>query len=67
MVRFIVELDQEVNCVVFLLDTPETNKGHGLLVGQEVRIMASITANPLDGFLKKADKALSSEHPIHSR
>ena len=54
-------------CVVFLPDTPETNKGHVLLAGQEIRIMASITANRLDAFLKKAGKGLLSEHAIHSQ
>ena len=47
---YIVERDQEGNCVVFLPEIPETNKGHVLLARQDqVKIVESVTANQLDG------------------
>jgi len=62
---YIVEQDQEGNCVVFLPEIPETNKGHVLLVRQDqVRIVESMTANQLDASLKKIGKGLLSDYGI---
>jgi uncharacterized membrane protein len=62
---YLIEQNQEGNCVVFLPDIPETNKGHVLLARpEEVRIIASMTANQLDAVLKKAGKGLLSEYAI---
>jgi uncharacterized membrane protein len=64
---YIIEQDQEGNCVVFLPDIPETNKGHVLLAKQDqVRIVSSITANQLDASLKKMGIGLCSEYRICS-
>ena len=63
---YVVEQDQEGNCIVFLPEIPETNKGHVLLAKQEqVRMVASMTANQLDASLKKIGKGLLSEYGIH--
>jgi len=63
---YIVEQDQDGNCVVFLPEIPETNKGHVLLVRQDqVRIVESITANQLDASLKKIGKGLLSDYGVH--
>ena len=62
---YIVEQDKEGNCVVFLPEIPETNKGHVLLVRQDqVRIVDSMTANQLDASLKKIGKGLLSDYGI---
>ena len=64
---YLVEQDQEGNCVVFLPEIPETNKGHVLLARQDqVRIMESMTANQLDASLKKAGRGLLSDYGIHT-
>jgi uncharacterized membrane protein len=64
---YIVEQDQEGNCVVFLPEIPETNKGHVLLARQDqVRIVESMTANQLDASLKKAGRGLLSDYGIHT-
>ena len=64
---YLVEQDQEGNCVVFLPEIPETNKGHVLLARQDqVRIMESLTANQLDASLKKAGRGLLSDYGIHT-
>lgn len=64
---YLVEQDQEGNCVVFLPEIPETNKGHVLLVRQDqVRIVESMTANELDALLKKSGRGLVSEYGIHT-
>jgi len=63
---YIIEQDQEGNCVVFLPDIPETNKGYVLLARQDqLRIVPSITANQLDTSLKKMGRGLCSEYGIH--
>jgi uncharacterized membrane protein len=63
---YIIEQDQEGNCVVFLPDIPETNKGYVLLAKQDqLRIVSAITANQLDMSLKKMGKGLCSEYRIH--
>jgi hypothetical protein len=65
---YIVEEDQDGNCVVFLPEIPETNKGRVLLAKRDqVRIIPSMTANQLDASLKKAGKGLLIEHGIHKR
>jgi hypothetical protein len=65
---YIVEEDQDGNCVVFLPEIPETNKGRVLLARcDQIRIMPSITATQLDASLKKAGKGLLIEHGIHTR
>ena len=62
---YIVEQDEGGNCVVFLPEIPETNKGHVLLVRQDqVRIVASMTANQLDASLKKIGKGLLNDYGI---
>ena len=62
---YIVEQDEEGNCVVFLPEVPETNKGHVLLVrNEQVRIVESMTANQLDASLKKIGKGLLSTYGI---
>jgi hypothetical protein len=62
---YIVEQDEGGNCVVFLPEIPETNKGHVLLVRQDqVRIVESITANQLDASLKKIGKGLLNDYGI---
>jgi uncharacterized membrane protein len=63
----IVEKDGDGNCVVFLPDIPETNKGRILLAKQDqVRMMSSVTANQLDASLKKTGKGLLSEYGIRA-
>jgi uncharacterized membrane protein len=63
---YIVEQDQEGNCVVFLPEIPETIKGHILLARQDqVRVVESVTANQLDASLKKTGKGLLSDYGIH--
>jgi len=62
---YIVEQDQEGNCVLFLPDIPETNKGQILLARQDqIRILESVTANQLDAMLKKTGKGLLSDYGI---
>ena len=64
---YIVEQDGNGNCVVFLPDIPETNKGRILLAKQDqVRMMSSVTANQLDASLKKTGKGLLSEYGIRA-
>jgi hypothetical protein len=64
---YIVEQDGDGNCVVFLPDIPETNKGRILLAKQDqVRLMSSVTANELDASLKKTGKGLLTEHGIRA-
>jgi len=64
---YIVEQDGNGNCVVFLPDIPETNKGRILLAKQDqVRVMSSVTANQLDASLKKTGKGLLSEYGIRA-
>jgi uncharacterized membrane protein len=64
---YIVEQDQDGNCVVFLPEIPETNKGRVLLARQDqVRIVSSMTANQLDALLKKTGKGLLSEGGIRA-
>jgi hypothetical protein len=60
---YIVEQDDDGNCIVFLPDTPETNKGHVLLARQDqIRIVSSVTANQLDASLKQLGMGLLSEY-----
>jgi len=62
---FVVEQDQDGNCIVFLPEIPETHKGHVLVARQDqVRIVESMTANQLDGSLKKIGKGLLSDYGI---
>jgi uncharacterized membrane protein len=64
---YIVEQDQEGNCVLFLPEIPETNRGHVLLARQDqVRNVDSMTANQLDESLKKNGKGLLSDYGIHT-
>jgi len=64
---YIVEQDQEGNCVLFVPETPETNRGHVLLARQDqVRNLDSVTANQLDESLKKSGKGLLSDFRIHT-
>jgi len=62
---YLVEQDEEGNCVVFLPEIPETNKGHVLLVRRDqMRVVESMTANQLDASLKKIGKGLLSDYGI---
>jgi hypothetical protein len=64
---YIVEQDGDGNCVVFLPDIPETNKGRIVLAKQgELRMMSSVTANQLDASLKKTGKGLLKEYGIRA-
>jgi len=59
---YIVEQDQDGNCVLFLPDAPETTRGHVLLAKREqLRVVPSITANQLDASLKNMGRGLCSE------
>ena len=63
---YIIEKDQDGNCVVFLPDIPDTNKGHVVLAKQDqITVVSSITANQLDESLKKMGRGLCSEYGIH--
>jgi hypothetical protein len=62
---YIVEQDDDGNCVMFLPDTPETNKGHILLAKRDrLRVLSPVTANQLDESLKKMGRGLCSEYGI---
>jgi hypothetical protein len=64
---YIVEQDKDGNCVVFLPEIPETNKGRILLAKQDqVRMMSSVTANELDALLKQTGKGLLSKYGIRA-
>lgn len=64
---YIVEQDGDGNCVLFLPDIPETNKGRIVLAKQDqVRMVPSVTANQLDASLKKTGKGLLSEYGIRA-
>ncbi|HEY7302753.1 MAG TPA: hypothetical protein VH601_01460 [Bryobacteraceae bacterium] len=64
---YIVEQDSEGNYVVFLPDTPETNKGHVLLARQDqVRVVSSVTASQVDASLKQLGKGLLTEYRIQA-
>lgn len=63
---YVVEQDKDGNCVLFLPETPETNKGNVLLAKKEqIRVVSSITTNQLEESLKKMGKGLCSEYDIH--
>ena len=64
---YIVEQDQEGNCVLFLPEIPETSRGHVLLARRDqVRNLDSMTANQLDESLKKSGKGLLSDFRVHT-
>jgi hypothetical protein len=64
---FVIEQDSHGNCVVFLPEVPETNKGHVLLAKQDqLRFVSSVTAIQLDASLKQIGKGLLTEHGIQS-
>jgi hypothetical protein len=59
---YIIEQDPDGNYVLFLPDVPETSKGHVMLAkADDVRRIASLTANQLDASLKSMGKGLLSE------
>jgi uncharacterized membrane protein len=59
---YIVEQDKDGNCVLFLPDAPETNKGYVLLAKRDqLRVVPSVTANQLDASLKNMGRGLCSE------
>ncbi|HEY6293547.1 MAG TPA: hypothetical protein VI455_18495 [Terriglobia bacterium] len=65
---YVVEQDGDGNCVVFLPDTPNTHTGHVLLAKQDqVRLVSSVPADQLDGYLKKLGKGLLTERGIQDR
>lgn len=62
---YVVEQDQNGNCVVFLPEIPDTSRGHTLLVSREsIKLVPSVTANQLDASLKKMGKGLLTEYGI---
>lgn len=62
---YVVEQDQNGNCVVFLPEIPDTGRGHTLLVARDlIKLVPSITANQLDASLKKMGKGLLTEYGI---
>src|SRR6516164_1440831 len=64
---YVVEQDQEGNCVLFVPEIPETNRGHVLLAKHgQVRYLDSMTANQLDESLKKSGKGLLTDFRIHT-
>lgn len=64
---YVVEQDGEGNYVIFLPDTPDTNKGHVLLAQEDqVKLLPSVTADELDTSLKKRGKGLLTEHGIRN-
>ena len=64
---YIVEQDQEGNCVLFLPEIPETSRGHVLLARRDqVRNLDSMTANQLDESLKKSGKGLLNDFRIQT-
>jgi uncharacterized membrane protein len=64
---YVVEQDKEGNCVVFVPDIPETNKGKVLLAKlDQLEMVSSLTANQLDESLRKAGTGLLSEHRLCS-
>ena len=64
---YVVEQDQEGNCVLFVPEIPETNRGHVLLAKHDqVRNLDSMTANQLDESLKKTGKGLLTDFRIHT-
>lgn len=59
---YLVEEDKDGNCVLFLPDAPETDRGHVLLAKRDqLRVVPSITANQLDASLKNMGRGLCSE------
>jgi uncharacterized membrane protein len=62
---YIVEQDQDGNCVVFLPDIPDTKSGHLLLIKRDqLRVVSSVTATQLDASLKETGRGLLSEYRI---
>ena len=58
---YIVEQDQDGNCVVFLPDMPNTKSGRLLLTKHDqLRVVSSVTANQFDASLKETGKGLLS-------
>jgi len=58
---YIVEQDQDGNCVVFLPDVPDTKSGHLLITKPDhLRVASSVTANQFDASLKETGKGLLS-------
>lgn len=63
---YIIEQDNDGNCVVFLPDVPETNKGRVLLAKEhQLRVVTTLTANQLDESLKKLGRGLCVGYGIH--
>jgi len=62
---FIVDKDNGGNLVLFLPDIPETSHGQVLVArAEQVRLIPSLTANELDGLLKKMGKGFLNEFKI---
>lgn len=65
---YVIEQDNDGNYVLFLPETPETNKGRVVLARQEqVKILSSVTANQVDASLKGFGKGLLGEIDIDPR
>jgi hypothetical protein len=62
---YVVEQDKEENCVLFIPDIPETNKGQVLLAKlDQVRIVPFLAANQLDESLRNLGRGLLSAYRI---
>ena len=58
---YIVDQDQDGNCIVFLPDMPNTKSGRLLLTKHDqLRVASSVTANQFDASLKETGKGLLS-------
>ena len=65
---YIIEQDTDGNCVLFLPDAPETNRGHVLLAKRDqLRVVPFISANQLDASLKNMGRGLCSELGIYGQ
>ena len=65
---YIIEQDKDGNCVLFLPDAPETNRGHVLLAKRDqLRVVPFISANQLDASLKSMGRGLCSELGIYGQ
>jgi hypothetical protein len=62
---YVVGQDKEENCVLFIPDIPETNKGQVLLAKlDQVRIVPFLAANQLDESLRNLGRGLLSAYRI---
>lgn len=63
---YIVEQDEDGDCVLLVPDIPDTTKGSLLIAtADQVRLLPSVPANDLDACLRRSGKGLLSELRIH--